>query len=71
LSLVIGPLTWLAEGGSLPEAIAAVDLRSLLFAASRLVHVAAIIAALVLMFHPTANAYIRATRRSRAKRNHT
>ena len=37
------------------------------FAASRLVHLAAIIAALILMFHPAANAYIRATRRTRAK----
>jgi hypothetical protein len=43
--------------------------RSLLFAASRLVHLAAIIAALILMFHPAANAYIRETRRTRAKRN--
>jgi hypothetical protein len=40
-----------------------------LFAASRLVHLAAIITALILMFHPAANAYIRETRRSRAKRN--
>jgi hypothetical protein len=69
LSLVIGPVTWLAEGGSLPDAMAAADLGSLLFAVSRLVHLAAIIAALILMFHPAANAYIRETRRTRAKRN--
>jgi hypothetical protein len=69
LSLVIGPLTWLAEGGSLADAMAAADLGSVLFAASRLVHLAAIIAALILMFHPTTNAYIRETRRNRAKRN--
>jgi hypothetical protein len=69
LSLVIGPVTWLAEGGSPAEAVAAADLGSLLFAASRLVHLAAIIASLILMFHPAANAYIRATRRTRAKRN--
>jgi hypothetical protein len=31
------------------------------------VHMGAIIAALILMFHPAANAYIRATRRTRAK----
>jgi hypothetical protein len=70
LSLVIGPVTWLAEGGSLADAMAAADLGSVLFAASRLVHLVAIIAALILMFHPAANAYIRATRRTRAKRNH-
>ena len=68
LSLVIGPATWLAEGGSLPDAMAAADLGSVLFAASRLVHLGAIIAALILMFHPAANAYIRATRRTRAER---
>ena len=38
LSLVIGPVTWLAEGGSLADAMAAADLGSVLFAASRLVH---------------------------------
>jgi hypothetical protein len=70
LSLVIGPVTWLAEGGSPADAIAAADLESVLFAASRLVHLAAIIAALILMFHPAANAYIRESRRTRAKRNH-
>ena len=70
LSLVIGPVTWLAEGGSLADAMAAADSGSVLFAASRLVHLVAIIAALILMFHPAANAYIRARRRTRAKRNH-
>jgi hypothetical protein len=69
LSLVIGPISWLAEGGSLADALAAADLGSVLFAASRLVHVGAIIAALILMFHPAANAYIRSTRRSRTERN--
>jgi hypothetical protein len=62
LSLVIGPVTWLAEGGSLANATAAADFGSVLFAASRLVHLSAIIAALILMFHPAANSYIRATR---------
>jgi hypothetical protein len=69
LSLVIGPLTWLTEGGSLADAIAAADLGALLFAASRLVHLAAIIASVILMFQPAANAYFRETRRTGAKRN--
>jgi hypothetical protein len=64
LSLVIGPVTWLAEGGSLTDAVAAADLGSVLFAASRVVHLGAVIAALILMFHPAANAYIRATTRA-------
>jgi hypothetical protein len=61
---VIGPVTWLAEGGSLTDAVAAADLGSVLFAASRVVHLGAVIAALILMFHPAANAYIRATTRA-------
>jgi hypothetical protein len=60
-SLVLGPVTWLAEGGSPADAVAGADLGSVLFAASRVVHVAAVVAAVVLMFHPAANAYIRAT----------
>jgi hypothetical protein len=68
LSLVIGPVTWLAEGGSLTDAVAAADLGSVLFAASRVVHLGAVIAALILMFHPAANAYIRATTRAAAGR---
>jgi hypothetical protein len=60
LSLVIGPVTWIAEEGSLAEAVATADLGSVLFAASRVVHLGAVIAALLLMFHPAANAYIRA-----------
>ena len=69
LSLVIGPVTWLTDGGSPADAMAAADLGSVLFAASRLVHLGAIIAALILMFHPAANAYTRAIRRTRADRN--
>jgi hypothetical protein len=69
LSLVIGPVTWLTDGGSVADAMAAADLGSVLFAASRLVHLGAIMTALILMFHPAANAYIRATRRARAARN--
>jgi hypothetical protein len=63
LSLVVGPVTWLAEGHSLADVAAAADLGSVLFAASRVVHLGAVIAALLLMFHPAANAYIRAATR--------
>jgi hypothetical protein len=70
LSLVIGPATWLAEGGSLADAAVAVataDLGSVLFAASRVVHLGAVIAALILMFHPAVNARIRAAAGARAR----
>jgi hypothetical protein len=60
LSLVIGPVTWLAEGGSLTDAVAGADLGSVLFAASRAVHLGAVMAAVALMFHPAANTYLRA-----------
>jgi hypothetical protein len=65
LSLVIGPVTWLVEGGSLADAamaVATADLGSVLVAASRVVHLGAVVAAVLLMFHPAANAYIRATK---------
>jgi hypothetical protein len=68
LSLVIGPVTWLAEGGSLADAVAAADFGSVLFAAGRVVHLGAVIAALLLMFHPAANAYLRATTPAPARR---
>jgi hypothetical protein len=71
LSLVIGPVTWLAEGGSLADAAVAVataDLGSVLFAASRVVHLGAVVAAVLLMFHPAATAYIRATTPAPARR---
>jgi hypothetical protein len=64
---VIGPLTWLAERGSPAEAMTAADLGSVLFGASRAVHLGAVIAALILMFHPAANAYIRAAAGARAR----
>src|SRR4029453_2464747 len=63
LSLVVGPVPWLAEGGSLTEAVAAADLGSVLFASSRVVHLGAVIAALTLMFTPAAYAHINATDR--------
>jgi hypothetical protein len=66
-SLVVGPVTWLAEGGSLADAVAAAELGSVLFAAGRVVHLGAVIAALILMFHPAANAYLRATTRAPAR----
>ena len=68
LSLVIGPVTWLAEGGSLADTAAAADLGSVLFAASRVVPLGAVIAALILMFHPAASAYIRTTTHAPARR---
>jgi hypothetical protein len=68
LSLAIGPVTWLAEGGSLADAAAAADLGSVLFAASRVVHLGAVVAAVLLMFQPAANAYIRATTPAPAQR---
>ena len=60
---MIGPVTWLTEGGSFADALAAADLGSVLFAASRVVHLGAVIAAVLLMFHPAANAYVRAATR--------
>lgn len=69
LSIVIGPVSWLAAGHSVGEFLAGADLMVLLFASSRVVHLIAVFAALVLMFRPAANGYfgtVRSARRSRA-----
>ena len=62
LSLVIDPISWLAEGNSLGEVFTEADLLFVLIAPIRAVHLAAVIAALVFMFLPAANNYFRAAR---------
>lgn len=59
LSLVIGPVQWLLAGGSIAEAVAGADAMGLIFAASRILHVVAVLGAVTLMFQPRANAYFR------------
>lgn len=59
LSLVIGPLQWLAGGHSPAEVVEAADALSTFFALSRVVHLTAVISALVFMFQPAANVYFR------------
>jgi hypothetical protein len=59
LSLVIDPIFWLAAGNSLGEVFTQVDLLFIFIAPIRVVHLAAVIAALVFMFLPAANDYFR------------
>jgi hypothetical protein len=59
LSLVIDPISWLAAGNSLREVFTQADLLLFIIAPIRAVHLAAVIAALVLMFLPAANDYFR------------
>lgn len=61
-SLLIGPITWLAEGHALGELN--LDAEFATFAAVRAVHVMAVVAAMVLMFSPAANQYLRRIRPS-------
>jgi hypothetical protein len=67
LSIVIGPVSWLAEGHTIGKFLAGADLMLLLFASSRVVHLIAVFAALVLMFRPAANEYFRAARSARRR----
>jgi hypothetical protein len=60
LSLVIDPVKWILEGNSLDKAFAGMTLYSILFGLSRIVHLASVITALILMFRPAANKYYRA-----------
>jgi hypothetical protein len=62
LSLVIDPISWLAEGNSLSEVFTEADLLFFLIAPIRSVHLATVLAALVLMFLPAANTYFRPSR---------
>jgi hypothetical protein len=59
LSLVIDPISWLTAGNSLGEVFEQADLLFVFVAPIRVVHLAAVIAALILMFLPTANCYFR------------
>jgi hypothetical protein len=67
LSLVIDPISWLAAGNSPREVFTEADLLFFLIAPIRAVHLAAVIAALVLMFLPAANTYFRAARSARRR----
>jgi hypothetical protein len=62
LSLIIDPISWLAGGNSLSEVFTEANLLFFLIAPIRSVHLAAVIAALVLMFLPSANTYFRTAR---------
>jgi hypothetical protein len=61
LSLVIDPISWLATGNSLGEVFAQANLLFVLIAPIRAVHLAAVVAAFVLMFLPASNRYFRRT----------
>ncbi|WP_203897061.1 hypothetical protein [Virgisporangium aliadipatigenens] len=59
LSLVVGPLSWMLSGNSPVAWAAAAPALDLVFAGSRVVHVAAVLAACVLMFVPAARGWFR------------
>ncbi|WP_326587144.1 hypothetical protein [Streptomyces sp. NBC_01294] len=58
-SLVVEPLGYLLDGGSLAGALAGADALEWVFGVSRTVHLAAVLTAVALMFAPAANAYFR------------
>jgi hypothetical protein len=62
LSLVIDPISWLAGGNSLSEVFTEANHLFFLITPIRTVHLVAVIAALVLMFLPSANTYFRGSR---------
>lgn len=64
-SLVLAPLTQLVQGRSFDALLAELATHGTAFAASRAVHVVAVLAAVVLMFLPSANAYFRRARLTR------
>jgi hypothetical protein len=67
LSLIIDPISWLAGGNSLSEVFTEADLLFFLIAPIRVVHLVAVIGALVFMFLPAANTYFRGSRSARRR----
>ena len=59
LSLVVEPLSWLLDGGSPTGYLATADGLALLVVGLRVLHIAAVLAAVVAMFRPRANAFFR------------
>jgi len=59
LSLVVDPILWLAGGNSLSEVFKEADLLFFIIAPIRIVHLGAVVTALVFMFLPSANTYFR------------
>jgi hypothetical protein len=56
---VIDPILWLAGGNSVSEVFTEADLLFFIIAPIRVVHLAAVVTALVFMFLPSANIYFR------------
>ncbi|NUP04091.1 MAG: hypothetical protein HOV97_34375 [Nonomuraea sp.] len=59
LSLVMEPVQWLLDGGSIAGWAAGADATTWMFAISRVLHLTAVLGAVTLMFQPRANAYFR------------
>lgn len=62
VSLVIEPIRWLLEGNSVVTFLTTADAMTLTFTVSRILHLAAVLGAMTLMFSPSANAYFRRKR---------
>ncbi|WP_024876387.1 hypothetical protein [Saccharomonospora piscinae] len=62
VTLLINPIQSLLQGHDPVAALAGLTLAEWLFTASRIVHLGAVVAAMVLMFRPAANTYFRRDR---------
>jgi hypothetical protein len=63
LSLVAEPVGWWLAGGSVAAFLAATDAPTVLVVALRVLHVGAVLAALVALYTPSANAFFSAAGR--------
>jgi hypothetical protein len=61
-SLLITPIAWFAAGHSIDDYFAGAQAMSLLFAASRVIHIGAVFGGLLFMFRPDANTFFRSAR---------
>ncbi|WP_028776588.1 hypothetical protein [Shimazuella kribbensis] len=61
LSLIMDPITWLMEGHAISEAFVGMDVLTVLFTLSRIIHILCVFIALFWMFQPNANQYFRSS----------
>jgi hypothetical protein len=62
LSLIIDPISWLMKGHAISEAFVGLNVWSILFTLSRIIHIICVFAALFWMYRPNANQYFRAAK---------
>jgi hypothetical protein len=62
LALIIDPISWMMKGHAISESFVGLNVWSVLFTISRIIHIICVSAALLWMFQPNANKYFRSAK---------